>query len=286
MLTKIHKNKGRKHFMKKKLTLLVTIIMLLGLAACESKTETPASSGASGNISSNESASTSKENSDAVEKETSGIESVVEEIVEAIEGTKMPQKGDVTDKMYFSEDVYFTSSAPRMFYELYDYPELDPPYTGSYYKSADANEEEGKCIFAATFFQSGDVLSLIELDGIPLNTPEGVYNSRINDGQGYKEISFDFRTKGKDGREYYISVGASMTNVLEKEKLAQSTLPGLSNEEADELTEEYLKRFLQLVQDFLDSDLAAVHEMSNIQYDLSVPNGENCFSSPNAIATE
>ena len=235
--------------MKKKLTLL-TMTMLLVLAACGNKTDTP--TGTSAPASAEASANTSKES----EKETGAVESVVGEVVEAIEEAAMPQQGDITNKMYFTEDIFFTSSAPLEFEEWY----ASPTSTATAYLWKDEDH------YAGADFIRGDgyIVPLFN----PLNTPEGAYQGTIS-YDGFIDLSFV--TEGKDGEKYEIGVTSA------------------ADVDTYKPDEEYVELFLQLVEDFLNSGITAESKMSDIQYDtavLSETNTANFFTSPDAIAAE
>ena len=224
--------------MKKKLTLL-TLAILLVLAACGNKTDAPASAGTSENA--------SKES----EKEIGAVESVVKEVSDAIEEAAKPQQGDVTNKMYFTEDVSFTSSTLLEFGEWRESGSL----TESWY-SWDKDPNSGIA------FQSGDDYAFGYSLYNPLNTPEGAYKSEITiDGFMY----LYFETEGKDGRKYGIAVNAN------------------------EPTEEHVALFLQLVGEFLDSGVVTDAKMSDILFDTGVLSETiiaDFFTSPDAIAAE
>lgn len=229
--------------MKKKLILL-TLAMLLVLAACSNKTDAPASAGASENA--------SKES----EKETGAVESVVKEVSDAIEEAAKPQQGDVTNKMYFTEDIFFTSSTSLEFDEGGEYG--SSTCTGYLWIDEDHNAEVD--------FSRGDGFIAPLFD--PLNTPEGAYQGTM----GYEgDIELHFVTEGKDGEIYEIMVGSH------------------SDVDTYKPDEEYVELFLQLVEDFLNSGITAESKMSDIQYDpavLSETNTANFFTSPDAIAAE
>lgn len=225
--------------MKKKLTLL-TLAILLVLAACGNKTDTPASAGADENA--------SKES----EKEIGAVESVVKQVSDAIEEAAKLQKGDVTNKMYFTEDIFFTSSTPLEFYEWgtfsTDYQWKDEGHAGG-----------------VNFVRGDDYIARL-FD--PLNTPEGAYQGTMS-YDGYIDLSFV--TEGKDGEKYAIYVVSA------------------ADVDTYKPDEEYVERFLQLVEDFLNSGITAESKMSDIQYDpavLSETNTANFFTSPDAIAAE
>lgn len=224
--------------MKKKLILMAMVMaMLLVLAACGNKNDAPASAGTSEN--------TSKES----EKETGAVESIMGEVADAIEDAAKLQPGDVTNKMYFAEDIFFTSSTPLEFLEWEDYS------TGfsSYSTGIDHTSPITLCLGDEYAFGYELINSL--------NTPEGLYRGGMAGGS----IDLYFEAEGKDGRKYGIYVGAS------------------------EPTEEHIAFFLQLVEDFLDSGIAVESKMSDIQYDpavLSETNTKNFFTSPDAIAAD
>ena len=231
--------------MKKKLTLL-TMAMLLVLAACGNKTDAP--TGTSAPTSAGASENASKES----EKETGAVESVVKEVSDAIEEAAKPQKGDVTNKMYFTEDIFFTSSTPMEFDGWYT------SYTSYLWK--DENHYGG-----ADFVRGDDhIVPLYE----PLNTPEGTYKGIMSyDG----DIELSFVTEGKDGEKYEIYVTSA------------------ADVDTYKPDEEYVELFLQLVEDFLNSGITAESKMSDIQYDtavLSETNTANFLTSPDAIAAD
>ncbi len=230
--------------MKKKLTLL-TLAMLLVLAACGNKTDAP--TGTSAPASAGESKNASKES----EKETGAVESVVKEVSDAIEEAAKPQKGDVTNKMYFGEDVFFTSAVSLEF----------DKWEGNYvdYSWKDEDHYGG-----VEFMNSGYILHLYE----PLNTPEGEYRGVIFPEREGGNIELTFMTEDKDGEKYEIRVASAI------------------DVDTYQPDEEYVKLFLQLVEEFLNSGIAGELKMSDIRYDLSVPAGENFFTSPDAIAAE
>lgn len=229
--------------MKKKLTLLA-MAMLLVLAACGNKTDAPASPGTSENV--------SKES----EKETGAVESVVKEVSDVIEEAVKPQQGDVTNKMYFTEDIFFTSSTPLEFDGGTEYGSSTS--TGYLWIDEDHNAEVD--------FSRGDGFIAPLFD--PLNTPEGAYQGTM----GYEgDIELHFVTEGKDGEIYEIMVASH------------------SDVDTYKPDEEYVELFLQLVEDFLNSGITAESKMSDIQYDtavLSESNTANFLTSPDAIAVE
>lgn len=224
--------------MKKKLKLtLLTLAMLTVLAACGNKAETPVSAGSTENA--------SKE----TEKETDAVETVVNEVSDTAGDTAKLSKGDVTNKMYFTEDIFFTSSISLEFDEW-----KTPSYSD--YSWKDENHSGG-----IEFMNSDYIIHLYK----PLTTPEGEYRGVIfpeREG-GYMELTFV--TEDKDGEKYEIRVVSSIDVDIYKPD------------------EEYVELFLQLVEDFLDSGIAGELKISDIQYDLGVPAGENFFTSPDAI---
>ncbi len=227
--------------MKKQLTLL-TLAMLLVLAACGNKTEAPASAGTSANASK--------------ETETGTSESIVGEASEAIEEAAKPQQGDVTNKMYFTKDVSFTSSTPLEFVAWNE----SGSSTAIYYEWKEEDH------YAYVTFGSGDGYIVDLFD--PLNTPEGAYQGTMS-YEGCIELKF--QTEDKDGEKYEIRVvSADDINTYKPD-------------------EEYVKLFQKLVEEFLVSGVVTDAKMSDIQYDtavLSETNTANFFTSPDAIAAE
>ncbi|MCM1552114.1 MAG: hypothetical protein NC092_05420 [Butyrivibrio sp.] len=235
--------------MKTKLTLLA-MAMLLVLAACGNKTD--ALTGTSAPASAGTAENASKES----EKETGAVESIVEDVVEVIDEAAKPQPGDVTNKMYFTEDIFFTSSTSLEFDEGVEYGSSTS--TGYFWIDEDHNAEVS--------FSRGDGFIAPLFD--PLNASEGSYQGTM----GYEgDIELHFVTEGKDGEIYEIMVGSHSDVATYKPD------------------EKYVELFLQLVEDFLNSGITAESKMSDIQYDtavLSETNTANFFTSPDAIAAE
>lgn len=222
--------------MKKKLTLLA-MAMLLVLAACGNKTDAPTGT----------SAPASKES----EKESGAVESIVEDVVEVIEEAAKPQPGDVTNKMYLGEDVFFTSAVSLEF----------DGWEGNYIDYSWKDENHSGVV---EFLNSDYILHLYK----PLNTPEGEYRGVIYPEREGGWMELNFVTEDKDGEKYEITVVSAM------------------DVDTYQPDEEYVKLFLQLVEEFLNSGIAGELKMSDIRYDLSVPAGDNFFTSPDAIAAE